>query len=165
MCFVDDQKNLSGTIHRTAGHRSAVFLSRSATKVGRRNLRCLPQCQLQRRHSAQPPGRKLHRHPSPANLDPPLESRLSSHISASLSVATRWWPSVKLARCRRLATETFMWAICARSACSQTRSRTLRPIKILYEAVLGAIWASPATKCDIAGSICAILLRRCHIIY
>jgi hypothetical protein len=59
---------------------------------------------------------------SPANLDPPLERRLNSHISAVLSVATRWWPSVKLARCRRLATET-LWAICARFACSDATGR------------------------------------------
>ena len=54
---------------------------------------------------------------SPANLDPPLERRLNSHISANQVAATRWWPSVKLTRCRRLATET-LWAICSRSACS-----------------------------------------------
>mgnify|MGYP007114530933 CR=1 FL=1 len=51
------------------------------------------------------------------------------------------------------------------SFCLLRRDLTLRPIEVLYEAVLGAIWASPATKCDIAGSICAILLRRCHMIY
>ena len=56
---------------------------------------------------------------SPANLDPPLERRLNSNIRAPKSVATRWWPSVKLTRCRRLATET-LWAICARSACAGT---------------------------------------------
>ena len=59
---------------------------------------------------------------SPANLDPPLERRLNSNICSVLSVATRWWPSVKLARCRRLATET-LWAICARSACSDATGR------------------------------------------
>ena len=93
--------------------------------------------------------------PSSANLDPPLERRLSSHISANLSVATRWWPSVKLTRCRRLATET-LWTICARSTCSDvSRDRTLRPIEVLYEAVLGATAHGRvrATKCEIARSM------------
>jgi hypothetical protein len=62
----------------------------------------------------------FHCHLSPANLDPPLERRRNSHISSTLSVAARWWPSVKLTRCRRLATET-LWAIYVLVLLAQTR--------------------------------------------
>ena len=77
----------------------------SKRKVGRRKLQCLPVPASAPTHSAQPPGRKFHRHNiiSPSNLDPPLNvvtlSELTHKFDA-IGVAIRWWPSVKLSRCR-----------------------------------------------------------------
>ena len=83
-------------------------------------------------NSAQPPGRKFHRHISPANLDPPLERRLNSHISSTL-LGKRRDQMVAVSEAGKVPPAcdgNLVGHLC--SFCLLRRDRTLRPISKFY---------------------------------